>query len=238
MSAKSDGNQCHGITRSGDRCSRTTYDGKFCRLHPTSGGLVTKTGFAELQGVGISTVSRWLSQKYISETDCGRIDWEAARLRLEQFSDPAGGGKRRQGEQSEEVRQLLGDADDGEGAGDSDDDETDLAFSERYERAKALEKEEKARKAKLERIATEDWIADQFEQMAHDVWAEARSKLMTLPSRITGELMAAESAREMQDILEDEIRNCLTEIFADAPETGGGDECRSDRGKAGGRRSR
>lgn len=194
--------RCHGITRSDTRCQRPATDGAFCAHHPTPGGAVTKSGFADLQGVTPQAVTDWIRRNIIEETDDGTILWERASRRLAKARDITA-TTRRQGEPDEAVKIAVGDDDES----DHDSDET----QRRYSYAKMRKMEEQAMRARRERLDLEEELVrrDVVEQIALEEHQRFKTRLLALPD----ELPVNARARSW---LEKGIRECLLELTTGA----------------------
>ena len=190
--------RCHGITRSDTRCQRPATDGAFCAHHPTPGGAVTKSGFADLQGVSPSTVTKWLGDGVIDETDGGAILWERASRRLAKARDITA-TTRRQGEPDEAVKIAVGDDDEKDDGGDE--------TMRRYSYAKMRKMEEQAMRARRERLDLEEELVrrDVVEQIALEEYQRFKSRLLAIPDELPA------NART-RSLVEKGIRECLLEL--------------------------
>ena len=195
-------NRCHGVTRGGERCSKDASGGAFCAQHPLPGGLVTPSGFADLEGVTPQMVSKWLAEiDGLEKTADGFIEWEKAQRLIEEtrdYSRPL---------QREGDRHEAPDIDDLE-------DIHPKEVQHRYELARMLKEEERARLAEIERREKEGELID-ARAVAHDfadMFSMLRQSFRTMPDRVAGRLYSAESPREIRDILRDEIHDCLSDI--------------------------
>lgn len=181
--------RCHGFTRSGARCKKEASGNLFCAQHPSRGGLVTKSGFADIEGVDASRVSQWLAADTIDEDDQGRINWQKAQRQIEDSRDLS--------------RPLQRD---GEGST-TDADEV----KRRHRHAKMLKAEEQAKKAQLERLEVEGELVrwDVIEGIAFDEYRRFRSRLLSLPDELPVD-------NETRNLIEEGIRKCLMELTTGA----------------------
>ena len=215
-----DSTRCHGVTGSGTRCKKTPTDGLFCGQHPTS--LVTKKGFAELQGAGPSAVSNWLADGKIEETKGGWIDIEQASASLEQTRDP--------------VRPTMRHGSPDELVVDTEDVPRDVSDEDREhwgpgqwdelrKRSRALREEARAAKEQMERAEMEGRLvdADEVERSAFEQARALRTKILAVPDRLSAELAGATDSREVHSILLEELRACLAELAGEP-----GDDIRED----------
>lgn len=164
--------------------------------------MVTPTGFADLEGVTPQMVSKWLSEiDGLEKTGGGFIEWERAQELIEQtrdYSRPL----QREGE-----RHDVPDIDDLE-------DIHPKEVQHRYELARMLKEEERARLAEIERREKEGELIDAG-QVAHDfadMFSMLRQSFRTMPDRVAGRLYSAKSPREIRDIMRDEVHDCLSDI--------------------------
>jgi phage terminase Nu1 subunit (DNA packaging protein) len=199
--------QCHGITASGKRCQRRCDNKGFCGVHPTAGGFVTKTGFAKMQGVDKSMVSKWLKEATITETPQGYVEWEKAQQAIAESRDPSR-ALQRQGTPHPEslVAQSASDGEQEEDLGD--------AWDKRYVRARALKEEETHKLAKLKRLEEEGKLVD-AEQVALDfanVAAIVQQKMRTIPVRIAAQVLACTTEAEARSLLSREIDIALSSL--------------------------
>lgn len=194
------GTQCHGIKRDGDRCTLPATDGAFCRHHPLSGGLVTKSGFADLQGVTPPAVTKWLKGGVIEETICGLIRWQKAQRSVDQ-NRKISRTKRRNGTQSIDLR-----------VGDDELSADEISYLDKLYRMR--EKREKALMAEMERREAEGLLVDgeEVENAAFEEGRNLQIKLMSIPDRLSAELVGMTDQAEIRTLLTDEIRGCLTEL--------------------------
>lgn len=186
--------RCHGFTRGGSRCKRKAAGGRFCSLHPTAGGLVTKTGFAAIEGVDNSRVSQWLSSGTIEEDGEGRIEWQKAQKSIEASRDYDKPLQRNRKSKADHP------------------DEDDVRARQR--RAKMLRDEERARLAQIERMkASEDLLsAEAVEAEIADHCQKFRAQILTVPDRVAGKLVGMTDRREITQLIEDELHECLTTL--------------------------
>ena len=212
--------RCHGITRAGDRCRLPAIDGAFCAHHPAPSGLVTKSGFADLEGVTPQAVTGWLNAEIIGETDGGFIEWEAASRAVAK-SQHISGTPRRQRKRAEVVESVTQDVEAGAGA---DVGEVEEA-KRRYTIAKAKREEERARLAEMERMEEEGRLVDAHEVTMElcDVLATLRHRLRVIPHR-----MAPELATDSVQQLTDEIDSALHDVADAIAKMGGEKEPRPD----------
>ena len=199
--------RCHGITRAGDRCRLPTVDGAFCAHHPAPSGLVTKSGFADLEGVTPQAVTGWLNAEIIEETDAGFIEWEAASRAVAK-SQHISGSPRRQRQRAEVVESVT------QGV-EVDAGEVEEAKS-RYTIAKAKREEERARLAEMERLEEEGRLVDKHEMTMElcDILAKLRHRLRVIPNRMAPELdtgTVQKLAEEIDGALHD-VANAIEEM--------------------------
>lgn len=191
--------QCHGINRDGSRCSRKCDDRRFCNLHPSEGGKVTKFGFSVIQGVTPSAVSRWIKQGKIEADEDGYIEWEAADLALAMSRDPS------------RATQRTGTPHESSHFSDENYDVTPEEVARRYQAARMRKMEEDAQLSEIKRREAEgDLIArDKVQADARTIGVRVRAKMMAIPARVTGELVAMTDPKEIGQYLQDEIREAL-----------------------------
>lgn len=191
--------QCHGIKRDGTRCELTTSgDKKFCNHHPLSDGMVTKTGFADLEGFDPSRVSQLLRSGTIEETEDGWIEWAAAREAVAASRDPTKALQR-------EAEQYA--AEEGDISGDE--------IKKRYDIARMKREEEDARLKEIDRLEAEGRLicADTMKRHISECCLTTRAQLMTIPGRIAADVLRLTDQREVHDLIEGEIRDCLSELM-------------------------
>lgn len=198
--------QCHGVTSSGKRCQRRCDNKGFCGVHPAKGGCVTKTGFAKMQGVDKSMVSKWLKDGTITETGGGFIEWGAAQQAIADARDHSR-ALQRQGTPHPDAMipgELPG----------ADDDLDGLSYDARYIRARALKQEEDHKLALLKRLEEEGRLvdADQVSLDFANIATLLRQKLRSIPDRLAHQAHACKSAAEVRRLLSKEIDIALTAL--------------------------
>lgn len=201
--------RCHGITRGGSRCKRKATGGAFCGAHPSANGRVTKTGFADLQGVDPGMVTKYIAAGTIEPDDEGRIDWQRASQRVERARDVTA-TTRRGGQKSPEVKAVIN----GTEMTLDDCGMTADEIKRRREIAKMFREEEQARLANIEREEAEERLicAESIQRKIADQCLNTRAQLLTIPGRVAGDLVGLTDQREISTIIEDEIRDCLHEL--------------------------
>lgn len=200
--------RCHGITNSGTRCKARCDNKGFCRHHPSTGGKVTKTGFAKIMGVGKSQVSNWLNDGTISECEDGFIEWEKARDSVNVSRDPRC-AIQRQGEPMDIAGVSAGTA-----AEDADE------IRHRTKVAQMQREEERAKIERLSRLEEEGRLVDIDEVRADAREAAERLKaaLLAIPDRVSPMVMGLENVRSVHQIITEEITAALQDLgseFAD-----------------------
>lgn len=197
--------RCHGITRSGERCKRRCDNEGFCSLHPAKGGVVTKTGFAKLQGVDPSMVTKWLSEGVIEETSDGYIEWEKSERAIASARDLSR-PLQRHGEIHDKSVVSISDLED------LDADEV----RRRHAIAQMREREERAAIAELERMKMEGLLVstEEVEAEAEDVALKLQAALMAIPDRVSPEVLGKQTVREVHALITKEITRVLESLSA------------------------
>ena len=212
--------RCHGITGSGTRCKKNATDGAFCKQHPAeSVGLVTKLGFADLMGFGPSQTSNLLSEGVIEETDDGYIAYREAAEAYRAQRDPSVPANR-QGRPSEAVASEEAIEVEAEKVAGLPDDRTSWGPGEwnLFHKVQRALKEEAVRAQKqMERRLMEEQLVDVDEVRLDvaDIFSTLQQRVLTLPNRVANRVAAADSKRDVLDILNDEVRSILNDAADD-----------------------
>lgn len=195
--------QCHGITRGGSRCGRTVDSSGFCKDHPFDDGLVTKSGFAKLQGVTPSAVSRWLESETIAQTEDGCIKWKEAERSIASSRDI--------------TRPLQRHGEKHDAAIDADVELEAEEVRRRYSLAQMRREEERAKREEIARLEEEGLLVplEDVEADAEDAAIRLKAAMMAIPDRAAPELTSMTDLKEVHAYLVKEIREALAEMSSD-----------------------
>lgn len=153
-------------------------------------------------------VSQWLKAETIKADEKGYIDWQEAERSIAATRDPS---KPLQRSGTPHEDSIFSDENTVYNPED---------VNRRYNAARMLKMEEDARLSSIKRQEAEGELIsrDEVKDAARVIGVRVRAKMMAIPARVSGELVAMTDPKKIGQFISDEIREALTALAGEFDE--------------------